>query len=119
MYEKLFSASGNNTYIRLNLSDLLLYSRRPHMISCDCQSAKQHLIQLSQRMRAYDVEAGLSHSAVADLLLLYGHTTNWFQALREYKASCKDFTSQVEKYTTNCIVCWLHGTKHYPLFALP
>ncbi len=52
------------------------------------QSAKSHLIKLSERMRALDEEAGLAHSAIADLLLLYGNTSNWFQAVRDYKVSC-------------------------------
>ena len=36
-------------------------------------------------MRNLDAEGGLVNSAIADLLLLYASTSNWFQALRDYK----------------------------------
>ena len=65
----------------------MAYGAREGLKVCVPQNAKSQLLKLSERMRALDEEAGLAHSAVADLLLLYGNTSNWFQAIRDYKVS--------------------------------
>ena len=51
------------------------------------QSARAHLVKLSKWLRDRDKEAGCNNCAIADLLFLYAHTINWFQAIRDYKAS--------------------------------
>lgn len=74
----------------LNDSELLSPRENENKRGSSCywymlQSAKSQLLKLSERMRALDEEAGLVHSAIADLLLLYGNTNHWFQAIRDYK----------------------------------
>ena len=51
------------------------------------QAARAHLVKLSKWLRDRDKEAGCNNCAIADLLFLYAHTINWFQAIRDYKAS--------------------------------
>jgi hypothetical protein len=45
-------------------------------------------------MRALDKASGATQCAIADLLFLYAHTINWFQAVRDYKATLFFIASQ-------------------------
>lgn len=81
------------------------------MIISLVQSARAHLLQLGKRLRAMDKEAGCNHCAIADLLFLYAHTVNWFQAIRDYKAN-SGFRLTMFQMPVFCMCYCFQITKH-------